>query len=220
MVLDVRPDNMRSPLLFAVIILTAAFTQVGAAERPREFVERFYKAEDSWAIRGLPEKQHEPLYDSFLGVELIGAIRNANSRLEDWVSRRRGSKENLMIPHIESNLFSGFSEGLTSWRVGRTSKTPLGVTVAVHREYRDRDTVYKWVDRVVLDRDQNGWVVKDIDCQHGGSLLSTIRDFKNSIEAGEDSANNEANKPRLATLRAAQVPWWIQAQPQPAGCQR
>lgn len=197
---------MRLSVLFAAIILTAVFTPVGAAERTRDFVERFCKAEDSWAIRGLPEKRHEPLYDSFLGVELIMAIRSANSRLEDWVSRRRGSNENSMIPHIESNLFSGFSEGPTSWRIGRTSKTPLGVTVAVHREYRDGDAVYKWVDRVILDRDRNGWVVRDIDCHHGGSLLSTIRDFKTSINAGEDTAHNEANKTSLLTPDPPPVP--------------
>lgn len=185
---------MRSPFLFAAIILTAVvLTPVGATERPREFVERFCKAEDSWAIRGLPQRRDEPLYDSFLGVELINAIRSANDRLEGWVSRNCHSKENLMIPHIESNLFSGFSEGPTSWRVGRTSNTPLGMTVAVHREYRDRDTVYKWVDRVVLDQDRNGWVVRDIECHYGGSLLSTIRDFKNSIEVGKDTAHKEAN---------------------------
>lgn len=180
------------------MLLTAAFSHAEAAEGPREFVERFCKAEESWAIRGLPGKHHEQLYDSFLGVELILAIRSANSRLENWVNRR-DRKEIFMIPHIEVNLLNGFSEGPTSWRVGRTSKTPLGVTVAVHREYRDRDALYKWVDRIVLDQDRSGWVVRDIDCHYGGSLLSTIRDFENSIEAGGDTAQNQANNLWMTT---------------------
>jgi hypothetical protein len=211
---------MKSHVLFAAITLTAAFSPVEAVERPREFVERFCKAEESWAIRGLPAKHHEPLYDSFLGVELIQAIRSANSRLGEWIRKHRGGNENLMIPHIESNLFSGFSEGPTSWRVGRSNRTPLGVTVDVHREYREADAVYKWIDRVLLDRDGKGWVVRDIDCHWGGSLRGSILDFRNSIDVGGETAESKADKSRLATLRAAQVPWWIPAQPKSAGCQR
>jgi hypothetical protein len=184
---------MRSTLLFAVIILTVPYSPAGAAEHPREFVERFCKAEASWELRGLPKKQHEPLYDSFLGVELIRAIRSANSRLGEWIGKHRGSNENLMIPHIESNLFSGFGEGPTSWRVGQSNRTPLGVTVDVHREYREADAVYKWIDRVLLDRDGKDWVVRDIDCHYGGSLLGRILDFRNSIEVGGETTETEAN---------------------------
>lgn len=211
---------MRLHLLFAAITLSAACSRAEAVERPREFVERFCKAEESWEIRGLPGKHHERLYDSFLGVELIQTIRNANSQLEAWMRKHRDSNQNRMIPHIESNLFSGFSEGPTSWRVGRSNRTPLGVTVDVHREYREADTVYKWIDRVLLDRDGKSWVVRDIDCHLGGSLLGSILDFRNSIEAGAETAESETSKSHLATLRAAQVPWWIPAQPQLANCQR
>jgi hypothetical protein len=168
-------------VLFAAIICIATSCAAGAKEDPRGFVRRFCISEVSWAIRGLPTPRDEPLYDSFLGVELIGAIRDANYRLQEWVRQNRGSKENLMIPHIESNLFSGFSEGATTWQVGRSIKTRSGVTVDVHREYKEGNTVYKWVDRIVLDRAGKDWVVQDIDCHYGGSLLSNIRDFKNSI---------------------------------------
>lgn len=167
---------MRFP--FVVVLLVATCTPGHAKESPREFVERFCKAEDEWSIRGLPGKSDEPLYDSMLGIELIKSIRSANARLDAWIQHPNHKGKDLVIPHIESNLFSGFSEGPVSSRVGRTSRTASGLVVEVHREYREKDEVFQWTDLVVLDRDRSGWVIRDLDCHYGGSLLERIRCFE------------------------------------------
>ncbi|RYD60295.1 MAG: hypothetical protein EOP83_19715 [Verrucomicrobiaceae bacterium] len=182
---------MRFPLVLAVLVATCTLGRAG--ESPREFAERFCKAEDSWAIRGLPKMHCEPLYDSFLGIELIKAIRSANARLDAWVQHPRHRGKDLLIPHIESNLCSGFSDGPVSSRVGRTSRTSSGVVVEVHREYREENEVYQWTDRVILDRDRTGWVIRDLDCHYGGSLLKSIRDFKASIRINAETARNKVD---------------------------
>ena len=55
------------------------------------------------------------------------------------------------------------------------------------------------------------------------TISSTLRSgitFEQILLTTSPLKPKSANKPRLATLRAAQVPWWIPAKPQPAGCQR
>lgn len=180
---------MRFPFVVALLIATCGPGYAG--ESPREFIGRFLKAEEEWSIRGLPKQSDEPRYDSFLGIELIKAIRSANARLNAWIQHPRQKGKDVMIPHIESNLFSGFSDSPVSTRVGRTLRTSSGVVVEVHREYREKDEVFKWTDRVVLDRDRNGWVIRDLDGHYDGSLLESIRHFEASICTDTESARIE-----------------------------
>lgn len=171
---------MRSPFTILIVVLTAFGGVSVASESPREFVQRFCRAEQSWRFRGLPETQHEHLYDSYFGLEMISAIRGANRRLAAWMKIEWGP--NAMIPHIESNLFSGFSEGPTTYAVGEVTRRDGRCVVEVHREYSDQKIYYRWTDRVLLDRDSMGWVVFDIECRYGGSVLANIHSFESSIQ--------------------------------------
>ena len=108
---------MRIPL-FALLTF-ATLVQARAEESPINFARCFSIAEEKWAIRGIPEPSDERLYSSHVGIEIIRAIRRANAALENWRTRFRNDPSRERIPHLEENLFSGFSEPPDSEIVGR-----------------------------------------------------------------------------------------------------
>ena len=166
------------------------------AESPEQFATRFCIAEQSFGFRGLPRRTDEGLYDHLVGIELIRSFRSANGALENWIARHSGTKENLMIPHIEANLFSGFSEGSTTFRVGRAEMRSGRVAVTVHRAFRDRLETHSWTDLLILDRDSSGWVVYDVQTHYFGSLIDQIHAFRESVMPPQTAQNDHprANK--------------------------
>jgi hypothetical protein len=160
------------------------------AESPGQFAHRFCTSEQSFEFRGLPDRTDERLYDHLVGIELIRSFRSANDALEHWMARHRNTKESIMIPHIEANLFSGFSEGPTTFRVGRAEMRSGRVTVKVHRDFRDRLETHSWTDILILDRDSSGWVVYDIQTHHSGSLIDQIHAFRESVMPPQRAQND------------------------------
>ena len=180
-------DMKRHALSNAVMALLIALGSHCFAESPEEFAHRFCVMEQSLTFRGLPQGRDELRIGQLLGSELIRAIRDANRSVDLWIERHRDSKENLMIPHIEKNLFDGFDEGPTTFRVGRVSIRSGKRVVAIHREYRDHSKVYSWTDHLILDRDAEGWVVADLDTHYWGSVLGYLGSFRKGLsEAPHD----------------------------------
>jgi hypothetical protein len=189
----------------AITAVLIAFVGTCLAESPVEFAYRFCRSEDAFG-RGVPSIEHQ--YDHLVGMEMIRAIRAANSAVEDWMHRHRDSKENLMIPHIEANLFSGFSEGPTTFKIGRATITSGRVSVAIHREYQDRGETYAWTDTLILDRDSSGWVAYDLQTHYFGSLIAYLDEFRESVGVFR-SAHRPKPKPNrveVTGLRLSPLP--------------
>jgi len=167
------------------LAVSASFGGACMAESPSEFAHRFCTEASGFGFRGIPTKRDEPRYDHLVGIELIRAIRDANRSLSRWMTKHSGSGQNLMIPHLEENLFEGFSEGPSSFCVGRTIRDQGGWTIEVLREYSDGSETYQWVDLLILDRDSRGWLVKDIRNRHSDSLMEKISSFGKSLDPSE-----------------------------------
>ena len=165
-----------------IAALLMVLSDLSGAETPREFAQRFCDSEGAFG-RGVPDASFETRYDGLVGIEMIRYISAVNRTLARWRHRHRHSKENLMIPHIEANLFSGFSDGPTRFRVGQVTSVSGRTSVAVHREYEEGNAIDRWTDVLILDRDSTGWVVCDIETHHLGSLLSHLEDFRKSVES-------------------------------------
>lgn len=163
------------------LAVSACFGGACTAESPAEFAHRFCTEASGFEFRGIPTRRDESRYDHLVGIELIRAIRDANRSLSRWKTEHSGSDQNLMTPHLEENLFDGFSEGPTSFRVGRTIRDQGRWTIEVHREYSDGSETYQWVDFLILDRDSRGWVVRDIRDRHSDSLREKISSFRKSL---------------------------------------
>jgi hypothetical protein len=173
-------NSLKSSALAATF---AALAGTCLAESPREFARRFCSSEHAFG-RGVPSGTTESGYDHLVGIEMIRAIRNANDALEQWARRHRNSKETLMIPHIEGNLFSGFSDGPTTCRIGTVGKSASGkVSVAINRRYREGAVVREWTDVLILDQDPSGWVAYDLRTHHYGSLLACFDEFRESVDS-------------------------------------
>ncbi len=155
--------------------------QARAEESPINFARCFSIAEEKWAIRGIPEPSEERLYSSHVGIEIIRAIRRANAALENWRTRFRNDPSRERIPHLEENLFSGFTEPPDRDVVGRSFPQRGRRVVEIRRDHKERGQVHQWTDRLILDRAGGAWVVYDIEYGHGGSLLEKIRGFTKSL---------------------------------------
>lgn len=179
---------MRAVALAVAWAITAV--SAAGAESPKAFVKRFYEAANVREIRGVPQPRFESHYSTLCGIEIIRAVRWANREMEAWCAwaDKHRPGENLMKPHLEENLFEGFSDGPTTWKVGSASSLDGRPVVEVAFEHVeqgkfDHGKVYRWTNQVVLDRAGDTWVVRDILYERGGSLLERLTDFARSCQS-------------------------------------
>lgn len=176
-------------------------------EEPRAFVERFCTAERNVNFGGYPEDGATGKYESFCGEEVIKAVHFGHQCLAKWSRdfpllyykvHSELSGQSMMIPHICSfHIYEGFSEGPTTFRVGRVLRSEGQYRVEVHREWHEGRESAKWTDLVCLDRCGKGWVVADIKYGYGnrgGSLLEELQEFSSRVSKSLESVREEVAK--------------------------
>ena len=172
--------------LIALLIFLTSFQRVVAEESPRQFVQRFYQAHQTWPFRGVPSREQERLISPYCGIEIIRIFRRVNDQ-RDWEKHKFPDDPNNPQKPVwsqEGQVFCSVYEGFTNFSIGRQFLTHGRVTLEVHLETVQQGQIHRWTDRAILDRAGSDWVIADIEYSGGGHLLGTIeRELQQNEEA-------------------------------------
>lgn len=159
---------MRNLRYLAVALLVVSHSAASGAESPARTVESFY----AWAIRPAPEDQGHGLAPArpFLGPELLLALE-AQRNYEKACARLVPAD---VKPHmLDQSPFFLWPDGATSLEATRTVARGNVSRVFAQLAY---DSL-RWTDTVVLRRENDRWVILDIEWQGGESLTKRLVDF-------------------------------------------
>ena len=163
----VRP-HMKYFLYSILAFVLVSHSHAFGAESPARTVENFY----AWAIHPAPEDQGKGITParSFFSQELLAALE-AQRNYEKSCARLVPA--NIKPYMLDQSPFFSAPDGAKSLESTRTVAKGNTARTFARLAYDD----FRWIDTVVLRREQGRWVILDIEWQDGGSLTKRLADF-------------------------------------------
>lgn len=185
---------MRIVLFIALSLLTSIPYPALADEvhAQQTAVKRFYSVILGFREPGLPSKQNIEKLSPCISRDLRALLLQAFNAEERYRQKNQGT----VPPLVESHLFYSLFEGAQSFGKIARERGRGKASFLVELTYRDpygRHEKIRWKDRVVLTRENNRWVVNDIEYLgtwafgDKGSVRSVLR----SVTESAGSARSE-----------------------------
>ena len=161
-----------SLLLTAFPALPRESSQPDAPAIAKLFYETLLKLNPN----GLPTEEQMKQLGPLLSKELNNLIAAARKEQQKFIKDNPDEKP----PFIEGNLFGSMFEGMHSFSLGQPAFNDEKASIPAYLEYREGQTVVKWIDVIVLEKAGEQWLVADIflngpwDFKAGPSLKSVL----------------------------------------------
>jgi hypothetical protein len=143
-------------LLLSVLAIAPARDAAGSTAK--DAANRFYRAYLKLNPRGLPTDEEMKTFAPLFSRELIDAISNASRVQAKFIHEHPDEKP----PWIEGNLFASLYEGVSYFSLGAPTFNDDKASIPVYLEYREKKTVTRWIDVLILQREGKEWRVWDI----------------------------------------------------------
>lgn len=165
-----------------LVVLLAIITLASRArgEEPREFAERFYRAQLRWKIYGVPTPEESRRISPYFSSEILRVWAVVDQQRNEFNRRfPLDPKQPLLVVKPpwckEGNVFSSGGEGYSTFAIGRATSRRGRVRVLGHLEFiAGAGETIAWTDTLVLERAGSGWVITDIEFPHGNSLVKNL----------------------------------------------
>lgn len=110
---------------------------------------------------GVPDEKQQEQFRPILSPALTGLLSEAATAEASYAKATKGESP----PLVEGDLFTSLFEGAESYKIGACTIEKESAACAVDLDYtdpRDKSKVV-WQDRVYLVRDDDKWLVDDIE---------------------------------------------------------
>lgn len=139
-----------------------------------EPVAEFYKAYQARPFTGTPDEKQLVRIEKYLSKALVESLRTA--RQVQTVCAKKHPEEKP--PYIEGDMFSSNFEGFTHFQVLDTT----GNRTRVAFEYTYRGQTVKWVDEILLIRENGRLVIDDIRYERAKETLRQSFHFEKACD--------------------------------------
>ena len=148
--------------LFAALLLGGCSKRAG--ESPEVAAKRFYDFYLAEPINnGLPSIEQCRQMAPILSRGLQDAIGRARREQDKYISEHPGEKP----PWSEGDLFTSLYEGATAYEIASVDPGEKHTDVVVKLTHESRGHRVAWTDRLVLVRENDRWVVENVE--YGGT---------------------------------------------------
>ncbi len=195
-----RPMNLsRWPAVALACIALVSGCAQKSRDTPAAVAERFYEFYLSQKMnRGLPSIEQCRQMTPLLSRGLQDAIGKARREQDKFITEHPGEKP----PWVDGDLFTSLFEGATAYEIGRIDHNDSHADVLVALKYssaKDRDV--SWTDRLVLVRENDHWVVEDLeyggnwDFANHGTLRQSLTPIETPPEADAPVNSTDVSSP-------------------------
>jgi hypothetical protein len=153
--------SMKKILITALFLFAVTVSQSVSAQSstsPIQSAERFYRTYLKLKIRGLPKDNELKILSPLITPDLKELFVRAREIQEKYNREHPDEKP----PWADGDLFTSLFEGAQSFRLGSPKRNADQVEVPVHLAYREGGSTTRWSDVIILVREKNRWLVRDI----------------------------------------------------------
>lgn len=149
-------------------------------------VSAFYQQQIKSPVSGAPSAEQLKIMAPYLSQELQAELGQAR-QLHDQEASAAPTKKPAFA---EGDLFSSLFEGPTAFTILSENQNGDGIWVKVRFSYDKQDEKTQWTDNVRLTRENNRFVISDIEYQgswdfaNQDSLLSILKNSHAAAAAG------------------------------------
>jgi hypothetical protein len=178
-----------SSFLFVILCFVFCFPAQALQNEQVLAVSNFYKTILTFQDGGVPSRKKIDRLSPFLSADFRNLLLGARDAEDKNFQKTKGTEP----PLVEGRLFYSFFEGADKYTAMKFEPSKKHVSYLIKLEYRDpygKHEIVKWQDRVILIKENNRWVVHDLELlgkwQFGdkGKLSDILRGV---IKEGKDA---------------------------------
>lgn len=133
------------------------------ASSPREAADGLYRTIVERNAAGIPSGKDIPAYRRWLSQRLLRGFFEGAIERDKFIAQDTDMKP----PYVDGDMFTSLFEGPTGFKVLRQiPESPDRVRFDIQLEYKDRTGSSNWVDHAIAIRENERWVIDDIE--YGG----------------------------------------------------
>ena len=136
---------------------------------PYTAAKEFYRLLVQLNIQGLPDSKQQQHIGPLLSTKLRMGLNKAQKDRSEFIKKHG----DMLKPPWDEFLFGSLYEGITGYSLGKAVVTNESVTIPIYLQYSRNHDITKWIDLLILIKEDGSWYVHDII--YGGSWQ-----FKNS----------------------------------------
>jgi hypothetical protein len=163
-------------IVFLASFLTCGLFAEEKSAAPEAAAKAFYETLLRLKPQGLPNEAQMKELSPMLHEDLAKLIAKAGAEQKEFIRKNPDEKP----PFIEGNLFGSSYEGMHTFKLAAPLVHGDRATVPVYLEYKEGETVVRWVDVLILARVGAEWRVWEIfltapwDFRAGPSLRAAL----------------------------------------------
>ncbi len=148
---------------FLFVILSFVFCSNAHAQQNEQalVVANFYKTILTFKDGGVPSRKKIDRLSPFISADFRNNLLGARCAEDKHFQKTKGSEP----PLVEGSLFFSLFEGADKYTSIKPEPDKQPVSYLVNLEYRDpydKHEIVKWQDRAILIKENNRWVVHDL----------------------------------------------------------
>jgi len=151
-----------SSFLFVILCFIFCFNAQAQQNEQVLVVSSFYKTILKFKDGGVPTRKNIDRFSPFISAEFRNLLLDARSAEDKHFKKTKNSEP----PLVEGSLFYSLFEGADKYTFIKSEPDKEPVSYLVNLEYRDpygKHEIMKWQDRAILIKENNRWVVHDLE---------------------------------------------------------
>lgn len=170
-----------APAAACALVLASCFSKPAENENIKSAASAFYDVYIKLRPSGVPPKEQIEQFKGVISADLNALLRGAAEAEAAYFAATHGESP----PLVEGDLFTSLFEGAESYGVGQCEKQKAETACLVELTHGDigGSSTFKWKDRVFVVRENDGWVVDDVEFlgdwqfMHKGRLKELLKEI-------------------------------------------
>jgi hypothetical protein len=154
--------RLSSSFLFVILCFVVCLNAEALQNEQVLAVVNFYKTILPFKDGGVPSRKNIDQLSEFISVDFRNLLLGVRDVEDKHFQMTKGSEP----PLVEGSLFYSLFEGADKYTSIKSEQTKKHVSYLVQLRYRDpygKHEIMKWQDRAILIKENNRWVVQDLE---------------------------------------------------------